>query len=313
MKPTGILIIAMGGHLRIQEARANLRAIRRIWPQAPITIMTSTPAHFIGDQFDHWAQCGGIRGPWEPVVGPGPELLELTNQGPITSAQTWAEGDRGPISPGADYGRTEVVWVQDFGGFKNQTHYVFKTPYERTLHLDCDAIPIHRDAFQPFHLLGRYDFVAAHAAARGFRPQYPGIPVPFVQWNCGVMFYSRSMLPILRWWDDHYVLHTNPQGPLCRLIYLDGLDGPRPWRGESEGRGVNTPAHDPVQVYTLAAEWNYRGGHPQVQWPLHIRILHTHAAQSFILPDGTLNRDAFLRWFHHTNITRLKAEGRVKC
>lgn len=167
-------------------------------------------------------------------------------------------------------------------GFKNQTHYVTKTPYERTLYLDCDAIPIHDTAFQPFQLLHQFAFAGAHAPARGFKQYVNGVPPCFPQFNCGVMFYTKEMIPLMEAWDVRFqrvarAARTNPQGSFARLLY-----------------------HSAHRLATLPPEFNYRGG---VQYFTHrdqVRIAHAPRIPSLIGDDGQLNKTGFDRWFHQS-------------
>ena len=127
MTGQGIILMAFGGHMYIRECRANIRSIRRL-TELPITIFTNTPEKF--------------------------------DRGDITHCKLGEQVINGPRT-------IQVVDAPGHFGFKNQTLYVNHTPYEYTLALDCDAIPIHTTAFEPFALLHRFDFCAAHAAARG--------------------------------------------------------------------------------------------------------------------------------------------------
>ena len=245
----GILIIAMGGRHYWAEARSTIRSIRNFWPEARITVITERRESFGGDLVQH-------------------------RDSPI----------------GSDPGMIEVVQVEDLKGFKNQTAYVPWTPYEKTLHLDCDAVPIKRVAFQPFHLLDRFDFVAAHAAARNpKKSQGRGLPGAFTQWNCGVMFYNRNMIPVFQEWNRKQRGPWNPQGPLARLIWT----------------------HDQIRVYTLAPEWNYRGGLVHVMEPSMVVISHNHSTPPMIGADGKLKEDRFRNWFWSRTLRRLRLEGRT--
>jgi len=248
---TGIIIIAMGGKVYLQEARANIRAIWKNWPGARITVFTHVPESFGGPKVVH----------------------RDTPQG----------------SPD---GKVEVIEVEDLGGFKNQTRYVRETPYEATLHLDCDAIPLKPTAFQPFRMLERFDFVAAHAMARNpEKSQGMGLPGCFTQWNCGVMFYNKGMIPIFQDWDKHFPdrSHNNPQGALARRL----------WKSEA------------LRVYTLAPEWNYRGELAHLATPDMIQIGHSHHVPRMVRQDGSVDPHRFRGWFWSRTIRKLNREGRV--
>lgn len=245
----GILIIAMGGPRYWGEARNNILSIWRLWPKAPITIISED------------RKFGGPR----VVHRDKPE--------------------------GAPPGMAEVIQVEDLGrGFKNQTAYMSATPYDLTVHLDCDAVPLKKIFWQPYHLLTRFDFVAAHAAARNpERQQGPKIPGAFGQWNCGVMFYNRNLIPIFQEWDRRQRGGGNPQGPLARLI----------WENPE------------IRTYTLHPEWNYRGGLVHVHHPGMVICGHHHTVPTLIRPDGSLKEDEFRTWFWWRTIQKLNLEGRI--
>lgn len=250
---TGILIIGMGGPRYWGEARAVIRSTWNLWPEARITLITENSQAFGGDRTVHRSD---------------PE--------------------------GSPPGMVEVIRRDDLGGFKNQTAYVSETPYRRTVHLDCDAVPLKKEAFQPLALLvSRFDFVAAHAAARNpKKSQGLGIPPVVSQWNCGVMFYNRNMIPIFREWDRDFPLRAgrrNPQGPLVRKLWT----------------------HPEIRVHTIPPEWNYRGGLVHVHDPGMVLLAHSHSIPPMIRQDGTLKEEVFRRWFWARTIRKLKREGRV--
>jgi hypothetical protein len=251
---SGILIISIGGKRYIEEAQTNLRAIRRI-SDLPITLYTNQPEAFQG-------RCSIQRS------------LE----------------ERATLNPP---GTVQVCQREDLGGFKNQTHYVSHTPYDKTVHLDCDAIPVHETAFEPLGLLGRFHFAASLEFARGLGAQREGIPAAFAQWNCGVMFFDRTMLSIFEAWNQPFTgWQRNPQGPLACLLW----DRPD------------------IRVCTLAPEWNYKGAGlcaSRPDPPALIRIAHNHSVPDMIDADGRLDQRAFNEWFYARTISRLQQEWRV--
>ena len=237
----------------------------------------------------YWTEARAvIRSIWS--LWPGSRITVITENSKAFGGGLVLRRDR-PI--GAPPGSVEVVQVKNLGGFKNQTAYMALTPYEKTLHLDCDAVPIKAVAFQPFHLLDRFDFVAAHAAARNPKvSQGQGLPGSFTQWNCGVMFFNRNMISVFQEWDrnfPHKAGRRNPQGPLARKI----------WN------------HEEIRTYTLAPEWNYRGGLVHLMEPSMVIIAHNHAIPRMIGPDGKLKEKKFQSWFWGRTLRRLRLEGRT--
>lgn len=250
----GIIIIPMGGKKYIEQTHANLRAIRRI-SDLPVTLFTNEPDEFQGNGFFYRS------------------LEEIATENP-----------RGTI---------QVCECVDHGGVKNQTHYVTLSPYQKTIHLDCDAIPVHETAFEPLLLLGRYDLALSLEFARPFRGQRQDLPAAFVQWNCGVMFYNREMIPIFKAWNRGFKAgQKNTQRSLVGLIW----------------------DHPEIKVYTLAHEWNYKGAGLCASKPNpsgKVRIAHSHDIAPMIDAEGRLDERAFQEWFFGRTIRRLREECRV--
>ena len=232
----GIIIIAMGGIGYIREAKANLRACFKL-SNLPVTVFTDQPKMFEGKK--------SIMTDMENMKANPPGTLQVVDASPVF-------------------------------GFKNQTRYVPLTPYDWTVHLDCDAIPIHPTAFQPFVMLNQFDFVAAHAAARGFKIYRKAVPPCFPQFNCGVMFYGPRSIPLLKRWDNQFKpghARTNPQQSLAGLLYRSKL-----------------------RLGVLPPEWNWRG-HIAFNDASHCRIAHAHFVPGMVKADGKIDRVRFQKWF----------------
>lgn len=237
----GILIIGMGGPKYVRECKACIRAcLHYSKGKLPITVVTDRPQDFAGKSTIMTHPSG------QPMVNP-PGTLQVI----------------GPVA--------------DRRGFKNQTGYMTASAYDRTLHLDCDAIPVHSTAFQPFLMLDRFDFVAAHAAARGFKTYNPNCPPCFPQFNCGVMFFTKEAFPVFRAWDNGFNPRnpgTNPQLTLAAMLYRTEL-----------------------RLGTLPPEWNYRG---TIAFPIgtQMRIAHSHHAPPMVKADGSIDQERLQRWFN---------------
>jgi hypothetical protein len=132
---------------------------------------------------------------------------------------------------------------------RDKPDYMAQTPYDRTLFLDTDTF-VCDDIGPLFPLLERFDFAAAHGWQRIDRRdarQLPDVvaetPLPFAQFNSGVILYKQSaeMVRVLAQCVqimDQNLAMGNDQTALRQAVYTSSL-----------------------RVATLTPEYNCRAGY----------------------------------------------------
>ncbi|MDR6757763.1 hypothetical protein J2Y48_003060 [Mycoplana sp. BE70] len=158
--------------------------------------------------------------------------------------------------------------------------YISRSPYERTLYLDCDT-EVRRDISDIFGVLDRFDIAAVQDHCRkNYRwssqiPSYDAIPYAFSEFNGGVLLYGKGpgVDAFFESWRSHFYANieaTNGQDQASLRIAL--------WNSE-------------LKIHTLPIEFNVRNqrirdkltrrakefGHEGLLAP---RIFHWHKLQT---------------------------------
>lgn len=132
---------------------------------------------------------------------------------------------------------------------RDKPDYMARTPYERTLFLDTDTF-VCDDIGPLFRLLERFDFAAAHGWQRLDRSDaqhLPNVvaetPMPFAQFNSGVILYKESVEMVRVLGEcvqllDRNLEMGNDQTALRQAVYASSL-----------------------RVATLTPEYNCRAGY----------------------------------------------------
>ena len=117
-----------------------------------------------------------------------------------------------------------VIELPDGSNYLDKVAMMDMSPYETTLYLDCDTV-----------LMGRVDYGFAAAEQFGlaccinenpWANRHGGIKVETVEYNAGVMFFTKQVKPLFdKWkelaaWVDSSVLFYR-DGELCRMNVND--------------------------------------------------------------------------------------------
>jgi len=155
-------------------------------------------------------------------------------------------------------------------GFADKIENMLRSPYERTIYLDCDTYLNHPEGIHHiFEVLEEFDVAAAHDTVRTTSAAPPleeaydeGIPDAFPMFQGGVLAYKSNdeVTAVLENWLDKYRNHltvdetATDQEALRAALYESNL-----------------------RIATLPPEYNFRIPYPQVVEG-KIRLLHGRAS-----------------------------------